>query len=455
MTSRRCRGWCGYRSAKHASVGASQPSWVPSDSYQQSIYLPLGDRAYPRALPASRLEGRDQAEALSELCWWYGVSSSRTAISKLPCVLVGKEICTVVQLRETARTRIGQLQAYLGRCNVEEVQRRRDQFGAVVLQGRTGLKVAADLSRLDDLADVSLDPADYRQAPSANSTKGTLPGLETPPFDWIAAQIRLGMSIVRTPSPRIRVGRLDEVKVELSKSYCVPVSVVLALDCGWLGKRHIDSLIKELESADRDVSLVFSAPFDPLATSRAIAGLRQLLAWASASGKRVELLRTDLAALPAVLEGAAVGAVGLSTTTRHLSQPLTSKQRKEYEHRQVSPLVFVPRLLHWQRGSHLGALSPWKGAGVTDCDCTVCKAANDDLLRFTSTYESVPVHVQQELNDHCALALSMIFRRVMESENPAASLANLQAEALSRARFITASLKVHLDPPPAWISSWV
>jgi hypothetical protein len=302
---------------------------------------------------------------------------------------------------------------------------------------------------------VSLDPADYRKAPSTIFAKDTIPGLETPEFDWIAAQVRLGMPIVRTSSPRIRVGRLDEVKVELSKSYCVPVSVVLALDCGWLGKRHIGSLIKELESADRDVSLVFSAPFDPLDTSRTVAGLRQLLAWALASGRKVELLRTDLAALPAVLEGAAVGAIGLSTTTRHLGQPLTSKQRKEYEHRQVSPLIFVPRLLHWQRGSHLGALSPWRGAGVTDCDCTVCQAANDDLLRFTSTYESIPVNVQQELHDHCAHALSMIVRCVMESENPAANLANLQAEALSRARFITASLKVHLDPPPAWISSWI
>ncbi|MGH7686869.1 MAG: hypothetical protein ACREN2_08645 [Candidatus Dormibacteria bacterium] len=360
----------------------------------------------------------------------------------------------MVQLN-SAQTRLGQLQVYLGRCNVEEVRRRRDQFGAVILQGAAGLKVATNLGRLGDLLGVSLDPADYRKISSASPARSTIPGLELPVFDWVAAQVRLGMSTVRTSSPRIRVGHLDQVKLELSKSYSVPVSVVLALDCGWLGRLHIDSLIKELEEADRDVSFVLSAPFDPLGTSRAVAGLRQLLAWASASCRRVELLRTDLAALPAVLEGAAVGAVGLSTTTRHLGQPMKRKQLKEYEHRQVSPLVFVPRLLHWQRGSQLGALSPWKGAGVTDCDCTVCQAANDDLLRFASTYESVPANVDQELRDHCALALSTIMRYVMESENPAANLANLRADALSRARFITASLKVHLDPPPAWISSWI
>lgn len=353
------------------------------------------------------------------------------------------------------RTRVGRVHAYLGQCNVEEVRRRRDQFGAVTLQGATGLKVATELSRLGDLAGVDLDPGDYRKAPSLNPVENTLPGLEPPAFDWVAEQVRLGMPIVRTSGPRILVGRLDQVKAELGKSYSVRVSVVLALDSGWLGKRHIGSLVKELERADRDVSFVLSAPFDPLGTPHAVAGLRELLAWASASGRRVELLRTDLAALPAVLEGATVGAVGLGTTTRHLGQPLTRTRRKEYEQRQVSPLVFVPRLLHWQRGIHLGALSPWKGAGVTDCDCGVCRAVNGDLLRFASTYESVPADVKQELNDHCALALSTVIRKVMDSEDPAASLADLRAEALSLARFVTASLKVHLDLPPAWLGSWV
>jgi hypothetical protein len=369
-------------------------------------------------------------------------------------VSLEKELHMVTQLHGTAHTGIGQVQIYLGQCSVEEVQRRRDQFGAVILQGATGLKVAASLERINDLAGISLDPADYRKNPPAGLVDETIPGLALA-TDWVAVQEELGIPVVRTSGPRIRIGQVDQIKSELDKSYRVPVSVVLALDQGWLGKRHIDSLVQQLGNADRDVSFILAAPFDPLGTSQAIAGMRQLLAWASGSDKRVELLRTDLVALPAVMEGAAVAAVGLTTATRHLGLPFAPKQRKEYEQRQTSPLIFVPRLLHWQRGSHLGALSPWNGGGVTECDCAVCQAANRDLLRFASTYTSVPANVRQEAHEHCALALSAIIRQVMDSDNPAATLDELRAEALSRARFITASLKVHLDLPPAWLHSWV
>src|SRR5207244_9931333 len=142
--------------------------------------------------------------------------------------------------------------------------------------------------------------------------------------------------------------------------------------------RHFGVLSDAVRGAGRDVSLVLAAAFDPLDTPAKVANLRALLHWAADSGRRLELLRIDLAGLPAITDGASATAIGLSTSTRHLGLPLSGARRGEYQQRQRSPLVFVPRLLHWQRASTLGALSPWDGAGVTTCDCDACERANGD-----------------------------------------------------------------------------
>jgi hypothetical protein len=254
-----------------------------------------------------------------------------------------------------ARTSLGQIQAYLGRSHVDDVLRSRDRFGAVTLQGLGGLKIAKALLRMGELWGVDLDPATYRDRPEKKaSSQLHLPGLDCPPFDWVLAQAELELPVVRTASPRIRVGRVEILRAELARSYPVDVTVVLALDGGWLGRRHVDSLEEELRRADRDVSLVFAAAFDPLDTRAKVDSLRRLLRWASESSRAVELLRTDLVGLPAVTEGAVVAAIGLSTSARHLGLPFAPRQRADFDRRRRSPLVFVPRLLHWQRANVLG-----------------------------------------------------------------------------------------------------
>lgn len=347
------------------------------------------------------------------------------------------------------RVEVGQVRAYLGRSHVDEVLRYRERFGAVTLQGLGGLKIARALYRMGDLWGVDLDPAGYRARPAKASNQLALPGLDCAPFDWVTAQAELELPVVRTTGPRIRVGRLDDLRAELGRSYPVDVSVVVALDGGWLGRRHIDTLAEELQSADRDISLVFAAPFDPLNTSQKVEALRRLLRWASDSRRNLELLRTDLVGLPAVMEGASVAAIGLGTSTRHLGTPFVRQQRDDYRRRQRSPLVFVPRLLHWQRANILGALAPWNGAGVTNCDCPACQRDGQDLLRFNAPDGSYP-----DPRDHDAEALSHLIRQILTAQNPAAELKHRRVNAAFRARSVASSLNVNLDLPPTWLDAW-
>ena len=317
----------------------------------------------------------------------------------------------------------------------------------MTLQGLGGVKVARTLARMGDLWGVDIDPAAYRNRPTKVTNQLTLPGVEVSAFDWVGVQADLGVPVLRTAGGRIRVGDTEGLKRELGTHHEIPVSVVLALDAGWLGLKHIDGLEQELKAADRDVSLVLAAPFNPLDGKRRIEALRRILRWGKDAGRNVELLRTDLSGLPAVMEGASVAAIGLSTSGRHLGVPL-GRSQKAYDLRKRSPLVFVPRLLHWQRANVLGELAPWNGAGVTHCDCAECDSSQDDLQRFDTPQ---PKH---DVREHDELALSQVIREIMSAEDPAKELKFRRINAVQRGKSIGASLDVRLDPPPAWLDAW-
>jgi hypothetical protein len=179
-----------------------------------------------------------------------------------------------------------------------------------------------------------------------------------------------------------------------------------------------------------------------------------VLRWATESGRRLELLRTDLSGLPAVLTGAAVAAIGFSTSTRHVGVPFVAGQRDEYNKRRRSPLVFVPRLLHWQRASILACLAPWDGAGVTHCDCPVCARAGADLLRFDAFSGRLPNALETEVREHDELALAGVIRQIMSADDPTAELKFRRVNAVHRSRSVATSLNVALDGPPAWLAGW-
>lgn len=352
--------------------------------------------------------------------------------------------------------RRGQVRAYLGKkCDVEAVRLARGQFGGVVLQGTSGLRVARDLRlRGEDLRGVDVDPAVYLDAEWGSTSPDNLQlDLTSPGEQWVKEQTALGLDVVHTAGGRIRAGRRDALRSALQQSFHEDVVVLLALDTGWLGARHIETLEHELKDARRDVALVLAAPFDPVDTPFKVAALRQLIEWAGSEHLRLELLRTDLIGLPAALAGAAVSAVGLRTSTRHLGLPLGDRKAKaDYEQRQHSPLVFVPRLLHWQRATVIAALSPWDGAGIADCDCSECRPMGSTLVRFGARTD--PAVLTEKVDRHNSAAMCSLINTVMAAVDPVAELTSRRAEAVRLAHTVATDLHVTLDPPPKWISHW-
>jgi hypothetical protein len=345
--------------------------------------------------------------------------------------------------RRAARSSLGRVHAYLGKCSAGEALANRERFGGVTLQGLHGLRIARVLGRAGELAGVDLDPAAYlaRGRAAAPVPTGQLGfDLELPVFDWVEAQAELGLRVVRTAGPRLRVGQVDELKAELHRDYPVPVSVTLVLDGGWLGSRHSGVLAEQLRAADRDVSLVLGAPFDPVDSSLKVQGLRRLLRWSTRTNRKLELLRTGPIGIPAIAAGARLAAIGLSTSTRHLGGPVA--RRADGVRPRRSPQVFVPRLLHWQRGVDL------RGTEVTDCGCAACAQAGSGLQRFDVAFDSaVPAGVRAAAREHDSYALASVLRDVMGAADPKDELMRLRQDAQD----LAAAIDV---PVPKWLGNW-
>lgn len=341
------------------------------------------------------------------------------------------------------RASFGRVQAYLGRCSAAEALANREAFGGVTLQGVHGLKIARVLDRAGELKGVDLDPAAYlaRGKAPAPVVRGQLGfDLDLPVFNWIEAQAELGLPVVRTAGPRLKAGQVDALKAELGRDYPVPVSVTLVLDGGWLGSKHSGVLAEQLRAADRDVSLVFGAPFDPVDSSYKVEGLRRLLRWSNRTGRRLELLRTGPIGIPAVAAGAKVAAIGLSSSTRHLGGPVA--RRADGVRPKRSPQVFVPRLLHWQRGVDL------KGSEVTDCSCAACARAGSGLRRFDVAFDSsVPAGVRNAAREHDLHALAGVVRGVVAAADPREELSRLRQDARDLAKAVGVTV-------PRWLGDW-
>ena len=229
---------------------------------------------------------------------------------------------------------------------------------------------------------------------------------------------------------------------------------MVSIDSWWL-RAGLADLMDCVDRCDDALAFVLAASFDPLAAAGAVNGLRVLLDLAVRGGRRVELLRSDVTAIGFAALGGSLGTIGINTATRHhgLGIRRSRQAQQDYEERHRSPYVFVPALLSWHRGTELGALTPFDGAGITRCDCPVC--GGRDLLRFDQLHlPTVPAAIRREamLHDlHCCIALA---RRVLTSADPAATWIAECRSAVEISRGITSVYKVLLTVPTS-VSGWL
>src|SRR5206468_1530692 len=95
-----------------------------------------------------------------------------------------------------------------------------------------------------------------------------------------------------------------------------PVFTVLPVDGRLLG-REANWLVRSLSAHPCPIGLVLADPTNPLDRPGSVEGLLQLLGAIPSIG----LLRTDLSGVAAVANGAWFGAIGTTSSSRHLVPP--------------------------------------------------------------------------------------------------------------------------------------
>lgn len=339
-------------------------------------------------------------------------------------------------------TQIGTVGAYLTSGDVEKVRQVRDRTGHVTLSGRSGAKVLGSLAECGDLVGVDFDPAGYlKQEPDD--------GLF--PFDWIARQRDLGLSVIR--SDGMFAKRNDSASLKAAFAAKLPDGVVrvVSVSSFWLQPKNRGPVVDAVRNCDNPLALVLADQFDPLRSADAVESMKAIMDAANPAQRRIELLRSDVHAIAFAAGGGAHAAIGLTTTGRHHPQPMKRAAKEDFDRRQHSTAVWLPDLLSWQRGARLVALAPFDGAGITSCRCDPCDGR--DLMRFTDEWRQVPADVRADAQAHDVASWVALRNRVLNAPEPRAAWKAACDAALATEARLADRYKVALSTPSS-LSAW-
>lgn len=190
-------------------------------------------------------------------------------------------------------------------------------------------------------------------------------GTEPHDLSWTAHQHGLGQTWALTDSGYIAEGDDRALDNTLSEGaqHKGRTLVALPLHHTWLSKRA-DLLRRKIEAAGLPVALMLGHRDDPFGSRRGIVGLLEILR----SDAKVAVLRCDLSAIGALANGAVLGAIGTTTTLRHIYPPDANGFG-----RQAQPAAFVRRVLQYKQ------LEKIREAARADpdeikwlCECSYC-----------------------------------------------------------------------------------
>jgi hypothetical protein len=240
------------------------------------------------------------------------------------------------------------------------------QGDGVVLHGAGGAQLARHLEDAGFEGPVLWDPERYQPGQSPVSE-----GLFNENDEAAANQKLLGVDAFLSPSILPPSDDSDAIRKLLDEGYrfleaartvdaSMPGFVVLPLTPRWLSSWS-DSLIADVEESGLPLALVLAAAKDPLDRPEAIQTVLELVAVAP----QVMALRCDSSAIGVVACGALAGAIGTSSSVRHLFLP----RRGGGPPPDDAGYVFVTQANNWMKRSTIEKIPPDHDA--TKCPCPI------------------------------------------------------------------------------------
>lgn len=265
------------------------------------------------------------------------------------------------------------------------------ELGGVILRGETGRRQAAKLRKSGFGGRIWLDPAAYDRPAATRAATLWDP--------WHQQQQEIGVAEFISPGSHVQGYSLtalkDALRTESLWAGRFGGRASLALASPWL-TTGLGDLIRELQSARMPLALAFCHRYDPLGSAAAVRGLVNVLR----NVPDVAIVRCDIGALGAIAHGAALGAIGTSSTVRHVFPPDQTGGGPAN-----GPSVFIPELLDYRPGPFLDEL-PEQASPRCPYEC----CDNQRLRRFNTN------RLGSEATRHNRISISRIAEALLEQQ---------------------------------------
>ncbi|MFF5211072.1 hypothetical protein [Streptosporangium sp. NPDC000396] len=256
------------------------------------------------------------------------------------------------------------------------------RLSGVVMTGKDADKRAAQLRSAGYRGVLLIDSAAYMTYTATPAEPFLLPqdtlfeGLD----NCLDFQRHRGADAALTPTGYIPAAASKTLKAVMRAAEQIEredVVVVLPIDIAWINPEHITQLIAVCKRIRQPKAVILIRQFDPMAAFKQTAeNLRRLVSEA----EQAALLRTDLAALDAMVHGALFAGIGADSSIRHAVPAGERAQTAESTGWAQYPNVLIPELMRFCGTRALA--NRYANAEPARCDCPVCDGRGLD--RFNS-----------------------------------------------------------------------
>jgi hypothetical protein len=183
-------------------------------------------------------------------------------------------------------------------------------------------------------------------------------------------QLARGADVATTPSLYVLAGDAPSLKAMVQQAGSLQrddTILVIPVAVAWANNTFIDQFIAILRLTDMPIALRLASQYDPLAQFKAApANLRRI----EAEVPHLMRLCTDLSAIDGLCHKAFAGAIGLTSSRRHLVPP-GEKPDTAPNGGQWPPSVLVRELLSYVRTTTLA--KKFANTPAPSCSCAICQ----------------------------------------------------------------------------------
>ncbi|ADJ49037.1 hypothetical protein AMES_7210 [Amycolatopsis mediterranei S699] len=244
-------------------------------------------------------------------------------------------------------------------------------WGGVWVGGdNAALKIAGYRDAGFDELVLVADPEIYCKRCATPEVPFDLPGTLDGGLDAVLDdQLARGASVAATPSLYVAAGDSASLKAQVrrvSELERDDTVFVVAAAVAWLNKTFIDQFSALLQAAKTPIGLRLGGQFDPLAkVKEAPENLRRL----EREVPHLMRLGTDLSAIDGLCHNSFAGAIGLTSTRRHLIPPGEIPKSAPSDG-PPPPSVLVSELLSFIRTTSLA--EKFANSSSPSCSCSIC-----------------------------------------------------------------------------------